>query len=174
MRIFSKYHQCLQDSIVHSCLHAPSQPAWILSASIFQKQNSALKATGGKANWFRVRFCPSTDSLVFSMLPTDTAWGTLSRVTEDNLHAVSAFCRTSFKGGNHHEEYSLSYAQTGENKGGLFLVGTILFPQRNEDIPKITLVPVPCTEIRCSYISLPFIPPPELPQSKILILLGWD
>lgn len=131
MIIFSKQHQCPQDSIIHSCLHAPSQPAWILSASIFQKQNSALRAMGGKANWFRVRSCPSTDSLVFSMLPTDTAQGTLSCVIGDNLYTVSAFCQTSFKEGNHHEEDSLSYTQTGENKGCLFLVGTILLFQRN-------------------------------------------
>lgn len=172
MRIFSKQHQCPQDSIVHSYLQAPSQSAWILSASIVQKQNPALKAMRGKANWFRVRYCPSTESLVFSMPPPYTAQGTLPHVIGGNLSEVSAFYQTSSKEGNQHEKDSLSYTQAGENKGCLFLVATILLFQRNEDIPRTTPVPVSCTEIRCSSVSLPFIPPPEFPQSKTLILFG--
>lgn len=92
MRIFCKQCQCPQDIIVHSCLQAPPQPAWILSASILQEQNSALKATGGKANWFRVRSCPSIESLLFRMLPTDTTWGTLlPHVIGDHLSKVPRF-----------------------------------------------------------------------------------
>ena len=173
MRIFSKQCPCPQDSLVHSCLQAPSQLAWILSASILQEQNSALKATGGKANWFRVRSCPPIESLLFRMLPTDTARGTLPHVIGDHLYKVPAFCQTTFKEGNQHEEDSLSCPQTRGNEGCLFLVATTLLFQRNEDIPRTAPVPVSCTEIRCSSASsFPLIPPPELPQSKPLILFG--
>jgi len=67
----SNIRQCPQDSIVHSCRQAPSQPAWILSTSILEEQNSALRAKGGKANWFRVRSCTSTECLYLGcFLPT--------------------------------------------------------------------------------------------------------
>lgn len=47
----SNLRQCPQGSIVHSCLQAPSQLAWVSSASILQRRNSALKATGRKSQF---------------------------------------------------------------------------------------------------------------------------
>lgn len=166
------------DSIVHSWLQAPSQSAWISFASIIQEQNFTLRETGRKASQFRVRSCPSVQCLLFRTLPTDTAWGTLPHIIEDHPSKVPAFCQTSFPTlweGNQQDEDRLHCPQTRGKEGCFFLVVTTLLFWRNEDIPRTALVPVSCTEIRCSSSSsFSPIPPPGLPQSKTLILSGWD
>lgn len=84
----------------------------------------------GKVYWFRVRSYPSTWSLSFRVLPTDTAQGTLPHVTRDHICKVPAFCQTFFKEGNWHEKDSLSCLHTRQNKGCLFLAVTTAFPEK--------------------------------------------